>query len=237
MNYQFNIIVPVFNEVENLQRLTIALNKFIETSTTTTSVLIVNDGSTDGSKQKITEICQKHPHFKSIHFDKNKGLTAALKAGFEHTTTDLVGYIDADLQTNPMDFNLLLAEIPNYDLVTGVRVNRQDSWLKNKSSAIANSIRRAFTNDGMDDTGCPLKVLKTSYAKKMPLFNGFHRFLPALVLLQEGKIHQVPVQHFPRINGTSKFGVWNRLINPLICCFIYVWMRKNYLNYKIIENN
>ncbi len=237
MNYQFNIIVPVFNEVENLQRLTTELNKFIHNSPITTSVLFVNDGSTDESQQEIDAICKQFKNFKSIEFEKNCGLSAALAAGFKHTTTELVGYIDADLQTSPMDFNLLLAEITNYDLVTGVRMNRKDSWLKNASSTIANSIRRAFTKDGMDDTGCPLKVIKTSFAKNIPMFNGFHRFLPALVLLQEGKVHQVSVQHYSRMHGKSKFGLWNRIINPLICCFIYVWMKKNYLNYKIRIKN
>ena len=81
-----------------------------------------------------------------------------------------------------------LEHIDTYDLVTGVRADRKDNFVKNMSSTIANSIRRGFTNDGMDDTGCPLKVLKTQYAKRIPMFKGLHRFLPAMILLQEGRV-------------------------------------------------
>ena len=101
------------------------------------------------------------------------------------------------------------------------------------SSTIANGIRRAFTKDGMDDAGCPLKVMKTDYAKRIPMFRGLHRFLPAMILLQEGKIKQVPVQHFPRIAGTAKFGLWYRLLGPLMDCFAYLWMKKKYINYQV----
>jgi hypothetical protein len=103
------------------------------------------------------------------------------------------------------------------------------------SSKIANGIRRSFTHDGMDDTGCPLKIIKTEYAKRIPMFKGLHRFLPAMILLQNGTIKQVPVSHFERIAGTANFGVWNRLIGPLMDCFAYLWMKKKYINYKVAD--
>jgi dolichol-phosphate mannosyltransferase len=105
--------------------------------------------------------------------------------------------------------------------------------VKNMSSTIANGIRRAFTHDRMDDTGCPLKVIKTDFAKRIPMFKGLHRFLPAMILLQNGKVLQVPVQHFPRIAGTAKYGLWNRLFGPLMDCFAYLWMKKKYINYEV----
>ena len=171
-----------------------------------------------------------------MSFKKNSGLSAAIKAGFDYTNTSLVGYIDADLQTDPEDFNLLLNKISDYDLVTGVRTKRKDSLVKNISSFIANSIRRLFTNDNVDDTGCPLKIIKTSFAKKIPMFRGIHRFLPAMILLQGGRIHQVPVRHYPRMAGKAKFGFFNRLFGPLMDCFAYLWMKKKYINYQIKEN-
>ena len=198
-----------------------------------TEILFVNDGSTDKSQAMIESICAKNEAFGYISFKKNKGLSAAIKAGFDHVSTDLVGYIDSDLQTSPEDFNKLLEHVDSYDLVTGVRADRKDNFIKNMSSTIANSIRRGFTHDGMDDTGCPLKVLKTRYAKRIPMFKGLHRFLPAMILLQEGKVLQIPVRHFPRIAGTAKFGVWNRLLGPLMDCFAYLWMKKKYINYTI----
>ncbi len=117
--------------------------------------------------------------------------------------------------------------------MTGVRSKRQDSFVKNISSTIANGIRRAFTHDGMDDTGCPLKIIKTDFAKKIPMFKGLHRFLPAMILLQNGKIKQVPVRHFPRIAGEAKYHLWNRLIGPFVDCFAYLWMKKKYIHYNI----
>jgi len=233
MNYEFTIIIPVYNEEDNLGRVEKELGDYLAICTKKAKVLFVNDGSKDNSQALIEAICQKNEAFHYIKFVRNKGLSAAIKAGFDYTDTPLVGYIDSDLQTSPEDFNLLLPHIGTYDLVTGVRADRKDSFVKNASSLIANSIRRAFTHDGMDDTGCPLKVIKTEYAKRIPMFKGLHRFLPAMILLQKGTIVQIPVRHFPRMAGTAKFGLWNRLLGPLMDCFAYLWMKKKYIDYEI----
>ena len=237
MTYQFTIIVPVYNEEENLQRVESELLKYFNIATVSTSVLFVNDGSVDNSQAIIETICERNDAFEFILFKQNRGLSAAIKAGFEHVDSELVGYIDSDLQTSPEDFNKLLEHINSYELVTGVRSNRKDSFVKNMSSKIANGIRRAFTHDGMDDTGCPLKIIKTDYAKRIPMFRGLHRFLPAMIMLQNGRVTQIPVQHFPRIAGTAKFGLWNRLLGPLMDCFAYLWMKKKYINYDIEKSS
>ncbi|MCB0437347.1 MAG: glycosyltransferase family 2 protein [Flavobacteriaceae bacterium] len=237
MQYQFTIVIPVYNEEDNLKRVETELTNYLTIASRKAKVLFVNDGSKDKSQELIEEICTRNPDFTYISFKKNAGLSAAIKAGFDHADTELIGYIDSDLQTTPEDFNLLLEHIDEYDLVTGVRANRKDSFVKNMSSKIANGIRRAFTHDGMDDTGCPLKVIKASYAKRIPMFKGLHRFLPAMILLQNGKITQIPVQHFPRIAGTAKFGLWNRLLGPLMDCFAYLWMKKKYINYEVAKKS
>lgn len=231
--HEFTIIIPVYNEEDNLLRVEKELAAYLNIASKDTAVLFVNDGSKDNSQTLIAEICKRNTAFHFISFKENRGLSAAIKAGFDYVETPLLGYIDSDLQTTPEDFNLLLEHIDEYDLVTGVRMERKDKFVKNMSSKIANGIRRAFTHDGMDDTGCPLKVIKTDYAKRIPMFNGLHRFLPAMILLQEGMIMQVPVRHFPRTAGTAKFGLWNRLFGPLIDCFAYLWMKKKYINYEI----
>ena len=237
MSFEFTIIVPVYNEEDNLERVEKELLAYSKIATKKTCVLFVNDGSKDNSQTIIETVCNRNHNFNYISFETNKGLSAAIKAGFDYVTTELVGYIDSDLQTSPEDFNLLLEQIGNYDLVTGVRANRKDSFVKNMSSKIANGIRRAFTHDGMDDTGCPLKVIKTDYAKRIPMFKGLHRFLPAMIMLQEGKILQIPVRHYPRIAGQAKFGLWNRLLGPLTDCFAYLWMKRKYINYKVAKHN
>lgn len=237
MEYKLTIVVPVYNEEDNLLRVEKELLEYSKIATQPTKILFVNDGSSDNSQDLIEAICNRQTNFSYLLFTENRGLSAAIKAGFEHTETDLVGYIDSDLQTAPEDFNKLLAYIDDYDLVTGVRADRKDSFVKNMSSKIANGIRRAFTHDGMDDTGCPLKIIKTEFAKRIPMFKGLHRFLPAMVLLQNGKIIQIPVQHFPRTAGTAKFGLWNRLLGPLMDCFAYLWMKKKYINYSILKKS
>ncbi|GAB5564440.1 MAG: glycosyltransferase [Winogradskyella sp.] len=237
MSYKLTIVVPVYNEEENLERVEQELSKYLSIASVATSVLFVNDGSKDNSQALIESICERNTAFDYVLFKENRGLSAAIKAGFDHVDSELVGYIDSDLQTAPEDFNILLEHIDNYELVTGVRSNRKDSFVKNMSSKIANGIRRAFTKDGMDDTGCPLKIIRTDYAKRIPMFRGLHRFLPAMIMLQNGRVTQVPVQHFPRIAGTANFGLWNRLLGPLMDCFAYLWMKKKYINYDVAKTS
>lgn len=235
MNFELTIIIPVYNEEDNLDRVHQEMKQFLTIAKKRTKILFVNDGSKDNSQTLIEKICKDNEEFTFISFEKNAGLSAAIKAGFDYTDTPWVGYIDADLQTAPEDFNILMEFTGEYDLVTGVRSNRKDSFTKNMSSLIANGIRRAFTDDGMDDTGCPLKIIRTGMAKKIPMFNGLHRFLPAMILLQNGKIKQTPVRHFPRVAGVSKFNLWNRLLGPLQDCFAYLWMKKKYINYSVAK--
>lgn len=172
-----------------------------------------------------------------MDLSRNSGLSAAMKAGIDAAHSEYVGYMDADLQTTPDDFNLLLEHIKEYEMVMGIRANRKDSFFKNFQSKIANGFRNMMTHDGVSDTGCPLKVLHTDYAKRVPFFTGMHRFLPALIQLQNGKVMQIPVRHFPRVAGVSKYNLWNRLVSPFIDCFAYRWMKKRYINYSIGDNN
>ncbi|WP_029038368.1 glycosyltransferase [Salinimicrobium xinjiangense] len=237
MEFEFTIIVPLFNEEENLSRLEAELTSYLQKASIKTFVLFVNDGSTDDSFSIIRQISQRNSNFGFISFDKNYGLSAAIKAGINHASTPLIGYMDADLQTDPKDFELLLPFIKANDLVTGMRVHRQDSLTKKMSSLVANHTRRFFTNDGMEDTCCPLKIIKADYAKRIPMFRGLHRFLPAMILLQGGSVKQVPITHYPRIAGEAKFNFFNRLVDPFLDCFAYLWMKRNYINYKISQTN
>lgn len=232
--YEFTIVVPVYNEKDNLARLSGRLAAYLPQCPRKACVLFVDDGSTDGGD--LRALCAEHPDFYFLRFDRNRGLTAALKAGFDHCVSPLVGYIDADLQTAPEDFDLLLAEIDGTDLVTGIRTGRQDSLSKKLQSRIANGWRRMMTGDGALDTGCPLKVLRTEVARQLPMFKGMHRFLPALVLLREGgSYRQVPVRAFPRTAGTSKYHLWNRLWGPFVDCFAYRWMKKRMTEYTVAD--
>lgn len=236
-NYEFTIIVPVFNEEDNIYALEKKLSEFVSQSALSACVLFINDCSSDQSKDRIIEVCSRQNYFYHLSLKKNSGLSAALKSGIDATWSTYVGYIDADLQTTPKDFHLLIPYVEEYELVMGIRVKRDDSFVKRASSKIANGFRRFMTKDGVADTGCPLKIMKTDYAKRIPLFTGMHRFFPALIQLQNGKVAQVPVRHFPRVAGKSKYNLRNRLVGPFIDCFAYQWMKKRYINYQVGENN
>ena len=235
--YELTVIVPVYYEEENIYTLEKRLSAFVNGCSVKTCVLFVNDGSKDKSRERIVEVCQRNVGFFYLSLKKNSGLSAALKAGVDQTFSPYVGYMDADLQTAPEDFNLLLPYVKEYELVMGIRANRKDTFFKRLQSKIANGFRRMMTHDGVADTGCPLKVLHTDYAKRIPFFTGMHRFIPALILLQEGHIKQIPVRHFPRVTGYSKYHLWNRLVAPFLDCFAYRWMKKRYINYRIADNN
>ncbi|WP_321479683.1 glycosyltransferase family 2 protein [uncultured Bacteroides sp.] len=236
-SYKLCVIVPVYNEEDNMSRLESELSSFLKRSHVKSCILFVDDCSSDGSLQCIKDLCSRNEGFMYISFAKNKGLSAALKAGIDIAESAYVGYIDADLQTSPEDFALLLPYMDEYEMAMGIRTGRKDSFVKNMSSKIANSFRRMMTGDGVADTGCPLKVIRTDYAKRIPLFTGMHRFLPALIQLQEGKVKQVPVRHFERVAGVSKYHLWNRLIGPFKDCFAFRWMKKRYINYSIESSN
>lgn len=236
-NYELTIIVPVYNEEDNLDRVEKELAAYLPTATVKACVLFVNDGSKDGSLQKIRDICKRNDSFFFISSSENHGLSTAMKAGIDTALSKYVGYIDSDLQTNPADFNLLLKYAADYQLVSGIRANRKDSWFKRAQSKIANGFRRKMTGDTATDTGCPLKVMWSSYAKRLPFFDGMHRFLPALMMLEGGKFKELPVRHYPRVAGVSKYHLWNRLKGPFVDCFAFRWMKKRYIRYSVDEEN
>ena len=120
-------------------------------------------------------------------------------------------------------------------MVNGIRAKRKDTLIKRLSSKLANSYRRLMINDAIQDTCCPLKILKSSYAREMPFFIGMHRFLPALVQLHGGKVKQLPITHSPRYAGTSKYHLLNRLVGPFFDTLAFRWMRSRYIRYKIAE--
>lgn len=238
-NYQFTILVPFYNEEANIANLESRLKEFLTISAIPeTCVLFINDGSKDNGQKLVEEACKRNHNFFFLSFAKNTGLSGALKAGFDYCESEYVGYIDADLQTAPEDFNLLLPYVKDFPLVIGIRANRKDSFFKNAQSKIANNFRRMMTGDDAQDTGCPLKVFRTSYAKRIPMFTGMHRFFPALIMLQTGGVvKQIPVRHFKREAGVSKYHLWNRLSGPFKDCFAYRWMKKRYINYNIASSN
>jgi len=237
MNDELTIIVPVFNEQESLPPFFTEMDKFLAISPVPSQVLLINDGSTDGSDTILKEKCGNSDIYKYLALDRNYGLSTAIKAGIDECKTSLIGYIDADLQTRPESFLSYFDYFPRYDMVNGIRQKRKDGIVKRFSSKFANAYRRLMINDDIQDTCCPLKILKTSYAREIPFFTGMHRFMPALIKLQNGKVKEVPVSHYPRYAGTSKYHLWNRLVGPFFDILAFRWMRNRHISYKIADRD
>jgi glycosyltransferase involved in cell wall biosynthesis len=231
------ICIPVFNEVECLGPLGERLKELRQQSPVPIQFLFVDDGSTDGSLEEIRKICRNSPESAFVVLEKNYGLSTAIKVGIDHVATPYLGYMDADLQTSPLDFLELFPFIPEYEMVSGIRQYRRDRFIKRLASIVANHVRRFLIDDGIEDTGCPLKIMDAELAKKMPYFDGMHRFLPALVQLQGGRVHQVPIQHFPRYAGSSKYGLMNRLWKPLFDALVFGWIKQHTIRYRVVERH
>jgi Glycosyltransferases involved in cell wall biogenesis len=138
----------------------------------------VNDGSTDGSTEKLNAWCDKHENFRTIHFKRNAGQTAAMDAGFKSAVGKYIVSMDADMQNDPADIPKVLEKLTTYDMVCGWRQRRNDPWIKRISSTVANSIRNKLSWENIKDTGCSLKAYRKECLNQIKLFNGMHRFCP-----------------------------------------------------------
>ncbi len=229
------IIVPAFNEHDSLHRLKSEMDLFLSSAPMAVEVLFVDDGSTDDSLSVIREISNQDKRYSYISLPANMGLSAALKAGIDHSHSKWIGYMDADLQTSPSDFALFLPYLEDHELVTGYRHNRQDKFVKRMSSLIANSFRRSVLRDGVRDTGCPLKIIRRDIAVRIPFFKGMHRFIPALVQVLDGKVKEVPVNHYARLEGASKYHLSNRIIQPFLDTLAVYWIKKRIIKYGPVK--
>ncbi len=234
---ELTVVVPVYNEEECLPAFFAAIEQFTADCPLPCRLLYVNDGSSDGSGELLRDHCRADSRRELLTFTANCGLSSAIKAGFDHCRTSLIGYIDADLQTRPMDFLPYLDFFPEYDMVNGIRRQRRDGFSKRLASRLANAYRRMMIDDGIEDTCCPLKIIKTSFARQIPFFTGMHRFLPALVQLQGGRVRQLPIAHFPRTAGTSKYHIRNRLIGPFFDTLAFRWMRSRTIRYTLVDSD
>jgi dolichol-phosphate mannosyltransferase len=231
-----SVIVPIKDERDNLIPLTEQLIKTMESCDESRSapfeILFIDDGSTDGSSDVLDRLAADYPRVRVFHFERNYGQSSAFDAGFKLSAGDLVITIDGDLQNDPADIGTLLPYVKTFDLVCGWRTNRHDSLVRTLSSRIANAVRGLVTGDRVHDTGCSLKIFRRAVVDKLQLFNGMHRFFPALALMHGFTVTEVPVRHYPRTHGLSKYGVGNRLFKSLYDLIAVRWMQGRVLKYK-----
>jgi len=235
---RLSIIVPVYNECDNLQKLGEAIRAAMEKiSPSFWEVICVNDGSTDGSTAILERMAKADPHFIPLHFRENQGQTAAFDAGIRAAKGELLVTMDADLQNDPADISLLLDRLEDgIGVVCGVRVKRNDTWLRRASSRFANAVRNWISKDNVTDTGCSLKLFRAECFANIKLFEGLHRFLPTLVKMEGYRAVEVPVSHHPRYAGESKYGVWNRVFKSFKDLLAVRWMKSRLLHYEILAS-
>lgn len=231
-----SLIVPVYNEVESLAPLMAEVEAALR-GVAGLEVVLVNDGSTDGSLEEMQRLRGLYPHLglRIIDLDRNHGLTTAMDAGFRAARGEVLVTIDADLQNDPADIPRLLSYLDSYDVAIGSRTRRRDRLVKRLSSKVANAIRNWATEETIMDTGCSLKAYRASFVRRLKLYNGLHRFLPTMLKLEGARVIEVPVNHRPRRFGQAKYHLWNRLIGPLLDLFAVRWMQKRHLNYRMEE--
>lgn len=227
-NPQVSVIVPLFNEEENvaeLQRqITEALRGFVH------EIIFVDDGSTDATAQKVAT----NDSVRLICFKENAGQSAAMFAGMKAACGDAIVLIDGDLQNDPADIPALVIKLgEGFDLVCGYRKNRKDTVYKRLQSRIANAVRSRFIGDGVRDTGCSLKVMKRECVDALVPFVGLHRFIPAFIRRAGYEITEVPVNHRPRLHGVSKYNFANRAWRATKDMFGVSWLLSRRMRYEI----
>lgn len=230
-----SIVIPVYNEEDNLQPLVSELREVLTGVPNSCEIIFVDDGSWDRSFEILKQAAARDSQIRVIRFKKNAGQTAAFDAGFRAAKGDIVVTMDADLQNDPHDIPHLLEKIGGFDVVCGWRHKRNDPWIKIVSSKIANFVRNKLSREEIADTGCSLKAFRKECLQNMKLFNGMHRFLPTLAKMEGFTVTQVKVNHRPRRFGTTKYTIKNRMVRAFADLLAVRWMQKRHLNYEIGE--
>lgn len=229
-----SVVVPVFDEVDNVEPLVSQLKAGLEATGKTFEVLLVDDGSRDGSFDKIRKCCRKAPWLRAIRFRRNFGQTPAFTAGFDNARGEWIVTIDADLQNDPADIPKLIAKAEEgFDIVSGWRIKRQDALLLRKfPSKVANWLIGRVTGVALHDYGCSLKVYHREIAKNVKLYGELHRFVPAVASSLGATLAEVPVNHRARTMGESKYGGLLKTINRTIKVFLDLLTVRFLLSYS-----
>jgi len=231
-----SVVLPIHNEQGNLTPL------IDEIATAMRGIrheiVAVDDGSTDGSAGELDRLRERHGALRVVRLVRRAGQSAAVAAGLDATRGETVVTLDADGQNDPADIPTLLDTLdadPTLTAVVGYRVRRADSAWRRVQSRIANAVRNWITRDGMRDTACSLKAMRRAALIRVPRFDGMHRFLPALLKAQGGRVVEIPVRHRPRRSGRSKYGMWDRAFRGLVDAVGVRWIGRRALRYVIRE--
>jgi glycosyltransferase involved in cell wall biosynthesis len=230
---RLSLVAPVHDEAPNLDLLIERAIGVLDGSPWRGAweFVLVDDASADESGAILGRWAQRDARVRVVTFERNAGQSAALAHGLCAATGEFKATLDADLQNDPVDLlgMLELLQAESCDAVVGWRRTRQDSWVKRKSSRVANAVRNAITGDDIRDTGCGLKVFRAEALAGLAWFDGAHRFLPTLLRANDKRVLQHPVNHHPRVAGRSKYGVRNRALRAFVDLLGVRWLQSRAL--------
>ncbi|HEV8614196.1 MAG TPA: glycosyltransferase family 2 protein [Methylomirabilota bacterium] len=233
-----SVVIPVYNEEENLPVLWPELRAVLEGLHLPFEVIFVDDGSRDRSAEIIRGLREGDRRVRLVRLKANAGETAATDAGFKAARGRMVVTMDADLQNDPRDIPVLLSHLDRWDAVTGWRVDRGegDSFVRRASSRVANRVRNAISEETIEDSGCTFRAFRRECLRGLVLYRGFHRFIPTLLKMRGYRVIEVPVKNRPRRFGVSKYGVLNRVFVATADLFVVRWMKSRFLRYEVAED-
>jgi len=229
MGPEISVIVPVFNEAENVLPLWGEISAALGATGRSYELVFVDDGSTDATWERIQQARLQDARVRGLKHAYNAGQSAAVWTGLQATTGPIVATLDGDRQDDPAELPRMLGLLGEADFVSGMRLRRQDNWLRRVSTRVARWARRTVLGVDFRDTGCALRVFRREVLAGVFAFNGWHRFLPILVAGRGFRLREIPVNHRPRVAGVSKYGVWNRVWRGLLDLFGVAWVQKRRL--------
>ncbi|MFB6355670.1 MAG: glycosyltransferase family 2 protein [bacterium] len=229
------IILPVFNEEGNLRPLVEELSDTFGETEYSPDYLFVDDASTDDSRKVLQNLSSKHNPIEVLSLSEHTGKSAALAAGFNQADSSLIATMDSDGQDRPADLLAMLGEIDDCDGIAGYRKNRADGWWRKLSSKIANEKRKSFLDDNIRDSACGLRLFRNKVIEALPRFEGMHRFLPSLALINGFDIKQMPVQQRPRKSGASAYSNIGRLPSTFRDLIGVTWLKQRHIDFNVVE--
>jgi glycosyltransferase involved in cell wall biosynthesis len=224
---EISVVIPVYNEAENAAILASRILKVLSGMGRTFEVIFIDDGSRDGTEGALKSLSEKFSRIKAVRFRRNCGQTAALAAGFQYASGDIIVTLDGDLQNDPEDIPNLVAKLEEgYDVVSGWRKDRKDNFVKRTlPSMVANKLISSVSGVALHDYGCSLKAYRAETAKALPLYGELHRFIPALAGIEGARIAEMAVCHHPRRFGKSKYTI-TRTFRVILDLMTVVFLRR-----------
>ena len=239
---KISVVVPFFNEEECARQVCEeVLEVLAPLFGDEWEFIAVDDGSDDGTPDILSRLAADYPAMRAVHSRERLGQSAALKLGFTAAAGETICTLDGDGQNDPRDLPVLLEQLESKkaDMVSGIRVDRHDNWVRRMSSKIANKVRSSILKDKTTDVGCSVRVFRRQCLEDIYLFRNFHRFFPALFVMNGLAIAEVPVNHRPRFSGTSKYGggIKSRLWVGLADLTGVYWLSKRVINPRAAKDN